>query len=154
MDLALALPPRLVLLENTSEIVRGIIAVGNPAIWWLSVPASVWALVTGVRARDPRRLFAGAGFCLLYLPWGLSPRTLNYSHYLFEAIPYACLSLAMLLDRWWDEGRAPPRPKLLVAAVAALPGVRAPPDRAAHPPSWFFGASSARRVWTWFPSWI
>ena len=56
----------------------------------------------GPRARDPRRLFAAAGFCLLYLPWGVSPRTLNYGHYLFEAIPYACLSLGMLLDRLWD----------------------------------------------------
>ena len=78
-------------------------AIGNPALWWLSVPVTLWALVTrAARTRDPRRLFAAAGFCCLYLPWGVSPRTLNYGHYLFEAIPYACLSLGMLLDRAWD----------------------------------------------------
>ncbi len=88
--------------SSSGGTVRGIVALGNPAIWWASVPAVLWALVTGWRARDPRRLFAGAGFCLLYLPWGLSPRTLNFSHYLFEALPYACLALGMLLDRAWD----------------------------------------------------
>ena len=79
--------------RTTPAMVRGIVALGNPWLWWASVPVTVWALVTGVRARDPRRLFSGLGFACLYLPWGISPRTLNYGHYLFEAIPYACLSL-------------------------------------------------------------
>jgi dolichyl-phosphate-mannose--protein O-mannosyl transferase len=143
--------------ENKNEIVRGIIAVGNPAIWWLSVPVAAWALVTGARTRDPRRLFAGAGFCLLYLPWGLSPRTLNYSHYLFEAIPYACLSLAMLLDRFWDEPRGPgsslARSYLAVVVVifvVFVPMLTALPV----PSSWFFARFLGVGIWTWFPSWI
>ncbi len=90
---------------ETPAMVRGIVALGNPWLWWVSVPVTVWALVTGVRARDPRRIFSGLGFTCLYLPWGISPRTLNYGHYLFEAIPYACLSLGMLLDRYWDSAR-------------------------------------------------
>ena len=94
-------------------------ALGNPAVWWVSVPVSAWALATGVRWRDPRRVFAGAGFFLLYLPWGLSPRTLNFSHYLFEAIPYACLALGILLDRAWD-GRHPLVPRGYVLLVIAL----------------------------------
>ncbi len=88
-------------------VVRGIIAIGNPAIWWASLPAAGWALVSGVRGRDARRVFVGSGFFLLYLPWGLSPRTLNFSHYLFEAIPYACLALGMLLDHAWNSRRRP-----------------------------------------------
>ena len=98
---------------------RGIVALGNPAVWWVSVPVSAWAVATGVRWRDPRRVFAGAGFFLLYLPWGLSPRTLNFSHYLFEAIPYACLALGILLDRAWD-GRHPLLPRGYVLLVLAL----------------------------------
>src|SRR4029077_1113399 len=73
----------------------------------VSVPVSLWAVATGIRLRDPRRLFAGAGFFALYLPWGISPRTLNYSHYLFEAIPYACLTLGLLLDRLWQARLRP-----------------------------------------------
>ncbi len=88
--------------ERAAGVTRGIVALGNPALWWASVPVTVWALVTGFRARDPWRLFCGLGFCALYLPWGASPRTLNFSHYLLEAMPFACLALGSLLDRHWD----------------------------------------------------
>lgn len=135
--------------------VRGIVALGNPAIWWASVPAAAWAAVTGVRWRDPRRVLAGAGFFFLYLPWGLSPRTLNFSHYLFEAIPYACLSLAILLDRAWD-GRHPLLPRGYVLLAAALfllflpflVGLPVPLSL------WGFRFPGAGGLWTWFPSWV
>ena len=124
---------------------------------------TLWALVSGARARDPRRLFCGAGFCCLWLPWGLSPRTLNYSHYLFEAIPYACLSLGVLLDRLWGRRDGSARNIFGEAGVIAylalvlalfvlfFPFLTAFPV----PDNWFnqpflFGV----RPWTWFPSWI
>ena len=128
VDLALAVPAHLVLLV----LGRGLRArassrsatrrCGGP-----SVPVSLWALVTGFRWRDPRRVFCGAGFFLLYLPWGLSPRTLNFSHYLFEAIPYACLSLGVLLDRRWDRGQAVLARGYVVLVAAAVPAVPALP---------------------------
>jgi dolichyl-phosphate-mannose--protein O-mannosyl transferase len=137
-------------------VVRGIIAIGNPAIWWASLPAAAWALVSGVRGRDARRVFIGSGFFLLYLPWGLSPRTLNFSHYFFEAIPYACLALGMLLDNAWNTRRRPLAVGYVTLVIAlffvflpfltALPvdsrlwGFRFP----------LFGGG----IWTWFPSWI
>jgi dolichyl-phosphate-mannose-protein mannosyltransferase len=141
--------------KQVGETIRGIIAIGNPALWWVSVPVTLWALVTGVRARDPRRIFTGTGFCLLYLPWGISPRTLNYSHYLFEAIPYACLSLGILLDmewdgRWWLAARG------YVAVVVFLflfflPFLIALPV----PASWYFlDLGRGVRPWTWFPKWV
>ncbi|HEX9188214.1 MAG TPA: phospholipid carrier-dependent glycosyltransferase [Vicinamibacteria bacterium] len=129
--------------------VRGIVALGNPAIWWASVPVSIWAVATGVRWRDPRRVFAGAGFFLLYLPWGLSPRTLNFNHYLFEAIPYACLSLGILLDRAWD-GRHPFLARGYVVLVAALFLLFLPLLTALPVPTWAWGSG----VWTWFRTWV
>jgi dolichyl-phosphate-mannose--protein O-mannosyl transferase len=135
--------------------VRGIVALGNPALWWASVPASAWALATGVRWRDPRRVFAGAGFFCLYLPWGLSPRTLNFSHYLFEAIPYACLALGILLDRAWD-GRHPLLPRGYVVAAALLFLLFLPLLTGIPVPTsfWQFRFPGAGGLWTWFPSWI
>jgi dolichyl-phosphate-mannose-protein mannosyltransferase len=135
--------------------VRGIVALGNPAIWWASVPVSLWALVTGARWRDEARLFCGAGFFLLYVPWGLSPRTLNFSHYLFEAIPYACLSLGIWLDRRWDHGQALVARGYLVLAVALflvfLPLLTAIPVPTSL---WSFRFPTGAGIWTWFPSWI
>jgi dolichyl-phosphate-mannose-protein mannosyltransferase len=138
--------------------VRGVLALGNPALWWLSVPATLWALVTGLRARDPRRLFAAAGFVCLYLPWAVAPRKLNFNHYLFEAIPYACLSLGMILDRGWDSER-----RLLRLAARGYLGVvwllffHFVPFLTAMPvpASWFFHKIlGGPKPWSWFPSWI
>jgi dolichyl-phosphate-mannose-protein mannosyltransferase len=138
--------------KQTGETIRGIVALGNPALWWASVPVTVWALVTGAKEKDPRRLFSGLGFCAMYLPWGISPRTLNYSHYLFEAIPYACLSLGELLHRGW--GGKPAR--IYVALVVVLfffflPFLVALPI----PARWYFhDLGGGVRPWTWFPKWV
>jgi len=140
---------------SSEQTVRGIVALGNPAIWWASVPAVVWALVTGWRARDPRRLFAGAGFCLLYLPWGFSPRTLNFGHYLFEALPYACLALGMLLDRIWDGPLA--RGARGYVVLATLLFLLFLPFLTGLPVSetlWAFRFPWGGGLWTWFPTWI
>ena len=133
--------------------VRGIVALGNPWLWWASVPVTVWALVTGLRARDPRRIFSGLGFACLYLPWGVSPRTLNYGHYLFVAIPYACLSLGMLLDRYWDSRRGLARGYLALVVVTFLffyPFLAALPV----PASWYYYDLHGVRPWTWFKTWV
>jgi dolichyl-phosphate-mannose-protein mannosyltransferase len=141
---------------SNDEWVRGIVAIGNPAIWWASVPVVGWALVTGWRAHDPRRLFAGAGFCLLYLPWGVSPRTLNFSHYLFEAIPYACLALGALLDRWWD-GRFSWLARTYVAVAALLFVLFLPLLTAIPVPQALWGFRffpGGPGLWTWFVTWV
>jgi dolichyl-phosphate-mannose--protein O-mannosyl transferase len=141
--------------KQTGDTIRGIVALGNPALWWASVPVTLWALLTGARERDPRRLLSGLGFCALYLPWGLSPRTLNYSHYLFEAIPYACLSLGTLLDRAWD-GRWAALARAYLAGVVLLflfflPFFIALPV----PAGWYFrDLGGGVRPWTWFPKWV
>jgi dolichyl-phosphate-mannose-protein mannosyltransferase len=138
--------------KQTGDTIRGIVALGNPALWWASVPVTVWALVTGAKEKNPRRLFSGLGFCALYLPWGVAPRTLNYSHYLFEAIPYACLSLGELLDWRWDMKWA----RLFVAVVVLLfffflPFLVALPI----PARWYFhDLGGGVRPWTWFPKWV
>lgn len=135
--------------------VYGIFAVGNPAIWWISVPVSVWALASGLLRRDAARAFAGAGFFCMYLPWGISPRTLNYSHYLFEAIPYACLSIAAILDRLWDQPSTRAAARTYVGLVVAIFVLFFPMLTGLPVPSSWFGARLLGvGPWTWFPSWI
>jgi len=135
--------------------IHGILALGNPALWWASLPVTLWALVTGFRERDPRRIFSGVGFCALYLPWGLSPRTLNFSHYLFEAIPYACLSLGGLLDRGWDHFLSPVARGYLLVIVLLF--VFFYPFLTAMPiPSklFYFQMGEGHWPWWWFNTWI
>jgi dolichyl-phosphate-mannose--protein O-mannosyl transferase len=138
-----------------TDQVWGIVALGNPALWWASVPITLWAVVTGLRERDPRRLFTGFGFCCLYVPWGLAPRTLNFSHYLFEALPYACLSLGILLDRLWD-GRLGRLVRAYVAVVVLL-FLFFLPVLVAYPiPTWlfFYKLHEGSFPWMWFKTWV
>jgi dolichyl-phosphate-mannose-protein mannosyltransferase len=137
---------------QAGEWVRGIVAIGNPILWWSSIPVTLWALVTGVSRKDPARLFSGFGFCALYLPWGISPRTLNYSHYLFEAIPYACLSLGVWLDLNWDKEKWRSRGFVAIAWMLFLfyfPLLTALPI-----PAVAFGSRWSIGAWAWFPTWI
>jgi dolichyl-phosphate-mannose--protein O-mannosyl transferase len=135
--------------------IHGIVAIGNPVLWWVSVPVSLWALVTGLRDRNFGRIFSGAGFFALYLPWGVSPRKLNYNHYLFEAIPYACLSLGVLLDRHWSD-RWRWAARTYVGLVVGLflffyPFLAALPV----PSAWYYyDLGRGVRPWTWFPKWV
>jgi dolichyl-phosphate-mannose--protein O-mannosyl transferase len=141
--------------KQAEGTIHGIVAIGNPALWWVSVPVSLWAIVTGLRQRSFARIFSGAGFFALYLPWGLSPRTLNYNHYLFEAIPYACLALGLLLDRHWND-RARWLARGYLGLVIALflffyPFLAALPV----PSSWYYyDLGRGVRPWTWFPKWV
>jgi len=136
--------------------IRGIMALGNPALWWVSVPATLWALVSGIRDRDPRRLFTGMGFCGLYLPWGLSPRTLNFSHYMFEAVPYVCMSLGLLLDRWWDDRRLAPVARGYLLLVALLFAFFFPYMTALPIPTniFYYRFGENHWLWWWFSTWI
>ena len=140
---------------SNDQWIRGIVALGNPAIWWASVPAVIWALATGIRTADPRRVFAGAGFCCLYLPWAFSARTLNFSHYLFESLPYACLALGMILDRVWD-GRYRHGARGYLLVVALLFFLFLPLYTAIPVPQvlWAFRFPWGGGLWTWFPDWV
>lgn len=79
--------------------ISGIVAIGNPAIWWLYIP--VMALLTYHlwRERDWR-----VGFILtfglgLWLAWGIEPRKLVFMHYLFETLPFLAIGIAYFAER-------------------------------------------------------
>ncbi len=82
----------------------GIIALGNPAIWWSSIFVTIFSIYQAIKYKKAHLLYIGLGFVILYLPWAVSPRIKNFSHYLFEAIPYACLSITYLISYLWEKG--------------------------------------------------
>ena len=89
--------------SRTGTTVRGIVAIGNPALWWVvGAGDALGARHRAARARPAAGSSAAPASAASTCRGGSRPRTLNYSHYLFEAIPYACLSLGLLLDRAWD----------------------------------------------------
>lgn len=84
-------------LKNTGvQGLAAVWAIGNAFVWWSSIPALLYAAYLGYRDRA-RQLgtlaLLGIG---LWAMWGVQPRPLLYMHYMFETIPFACITLAYL----------------------------------------------------------
>ncbi|MBC8102735.1 MAG: phospholipid carrier-dependent glycosyltransferase [Cytophagales bacterium] len=91
--------------EGSKGRMSGIWAIGNVFIWWGSVPAFLALLYLGWRERSARlllpcSLLAAYGLGQ-WLAWGVKARALNFMHYYFECIPFACIALAYLGWRLW-----------------------------------------------------
>ena len=139
--------------SGKNGIISGIWAIGNVFIWWASVPAFITLLCLAWRERSPR-IVTIAPYLLLvaygvgqWLAWGVKSRALNFMHYYFECIPFACIALAYLGWRMWvsESGSFATRRlrRVFVAGYAsALVGwfLFYYPLLSAHPVSeWYYG---------------
>ena len=97
-----------------------ILALGNPILWWSSIPALAFVAYRWAR----RRSFRGpegvilAGFLLTYGPWLIqqTDRSAVFLFYLLPTVPFMYLaigSVAAILGRTWEA-------KAAVAIVAVL----------------------------------
>jgi dolichyl-phosphate-mannose-protein mannosyltransferase len=73
-------------------------AMSNPILNWLLLPATLWAVVTWARRRDPAWLTAGIGFFGQWLPWALVSR-ISFAYHWLPVVPFGCIALAMSLVR-------------------------------------------------------
>lgn len=81
---------------------QGIVALGNPVVWWSGVVAVAFAISQFFKRRS-----VAVGFILLalaahYGPWSLIGRVLFIYHYL-GGLPFVIFSLAFALNHWWEE---------------------------------------------------
>jgi len=136
--------------NNGNNTIGGILALGNPAIWWLSMPVVLVVIWQGLLRKNLNLWFLGFACLFMYLPWGLSPRTLNFAHYFFEAVPYACLSIAAVLgfavERWQNAGRWVVRGYMTLACGLF---VMFYPIYSAFPIPWWY-----YNLLRWFPTWV
>ena len=108
--------------QATACCVAEILALPNPAVWWLgliSVPAMGWL---GWRERNKGYLLLFTAYFLQWLPWIASPR-LAFEYHFFPNLAVICLADAVLLQRVWQLARAGPGfrwPRFLVYAYCAL----------------------------------
>ncbi|MBF0518673.1 MAG: phospholipid carrier-dependent glycosyltransferase [Nitrospirae bacterium] len=83
--------------------VKSITIMGNPAIWWLSIPAFILMLSM---AYKQRRFSIGVivvtvGFLAQYLPWVLVPRV-TFIYHFFASILFLIFSLTYII-MWLEE---------------------------------------------------
>jgi len=103
--------------------VAEIIAIPNPAVWWLgliSLPAVAWL---GFRERNKGYLLLVTAYLFQWLPWASSPRV-AFEYHFFPNLAIICLANAVVLQRVWRKAEAMENrfawPRLAVGGYLAL----------------------------------
>ena len=81
---------------------ENISAFGNPAVWWVGIPAGVYMLWRALARRDGTAAFLLTGYAAQYLPWCLISRTTFIYHY-FPSVPFVVLMLVHSLSCWKER---------------------------------------------------
>jgi dolichyl-phosphate-mannose-protein mannosyltransferase len=73
-----------------------IVAMGNPAIWWVGIVAIISTLWIGYKKRDRLVLFLFIGMCANYLPWVPVPR-LTFIYHFFAMVPFMIFCIVYVI---------------------------------------------------------
>jgi Gpi18-like mannosyltransferase len=109
--------------DSVACCVAEIIALPNPAIWWLGLVTVPLMAILAWREKNKGYLLLVTAYLLQWLPWMTSPRV-AFEYHFFPNDAIICLADAMILQRLWRYGSTMsgkvPWPKVLVAAYVAL----------------------------------
>ncbi|MEM2876417.1 MAG: phospholipid carrier-dependent glycosyltransferase, partial [Candidatus Bathyarchaeia archaeon] len=88
-------------------MVSTIVAMGNPCIWWFSLPSLIVSAWKAVRRRDRVSIYIVSVFLFQWMPYVFITRCLFIYHF-YMNVPVFILSIAdFLKDSWSDRcGRA------------------------------------------------
>lgn len=75
-----------------------IVAMGNPAVWWLGILALVPALVLAIKKREKGMAVVFIAMAFQYLPWVLVPR-LTFIYHFFSTVPFLILAMVYLFKQ-------------------------------------------------------
>jgi dolichyl-phosphate-mannose-protein mannosyltransferase len=82
--------------QGGSDTVRGVLAMGNPFLWWLAVAGVVVAVVLAALRRSYLLLPTVIIVALLYVPWFGASRT-SFLYYMTPVAPFLAILAAGLL---------------------------------------------------------
>ena len=76
----------------------GISAFGNPAVWWLGIPAAVYCIYLAIWKKDKAAAFLLIAYAAQYAPWIAVERTTFIYHY-FPSVPFVVLMIGLSAKR-------------------------------------------------------
>ena len=130
---------------------EGISAFGNPAVWWVGIPAFLYTLWLWGKKKDRSAAFLAVGYLAQYLPWFFVTRITFIYHY-FPSVVFVVLMNVYGLFQW--RSRLPRR--VFLPLVLAYGGAAAAlfllfyPVLSGQPVEASFVAQYLR----WFRSWV
>lgn len=89
---------------NGVAMVKGILCIGNPFIFWVTPFVMIFALVQLFRSKGWVYPFVVIGYFTQWLQWAPVTRV-KFFHYIYTAMPFAAIALALVLESYWRLGR-------------------------------------------------
>jgi dolichyl-phosphate-mannose--protein O-mannosyl transferase len=96
---------------------RGVIAMGNPFLWWVATLGLLAAPILAILRRTTLLLPAAIIVVVLYLPWFATTRT-SFLYYMTPVAPFLAILAATTLLAFAGDARLPRRGVLVMAATA------------------------------------
>ncbi len=91
--------------QKESGEVNGILCMGNQAIFWI-IPFSMgYVIWKFIQERKWSHGLILMGFFGQWLPWAFVSRV-KFFHFFYTAMPFACMSIAILMFRIWQMNRS------------------------------------------------
>jgi Gpi18-like mannosyltransferase len=130
-------------------LTSSIVALGNPAVWWVGTVAAGLTCCLGWRRKDTVALFLLIGLAAEYVPWVGVPR-LTFIYHFFASVPFLIGCIVYVIKSMQESGSLPKRWLYAYLSATLLLFILFYPVLS--------GAVVSRayvdHVLRWFPSWI
>ena len=107
---------------NGAKVYRGVIAMGNPFLWWVATLGLVAAPILAILRRTTLLLPAAIVVAVLYLPWFATSRT-SFMYYMTPVAPFLAILAAAALVAFAGSASLPRRGALVMAVTAVATAV-------------------------------
>jgi dolichyl-phosphate-mannose--protein O-mannosyl transferase len=104
------------------KMYRGVIAMGNPFLWWVATLGLFAAPILAILRRTTLLLPAAIVVVMLYVPWFATTRT-SFLYYMTPVAPFLAILAAAALVAYAGSARLPRRGVLVMAATAVATAV-------------------------------
>jgi dolichyl-phosphate-mannose-protein mannosyltransferase len=79
-----------------------IVAMGNPAVWWVGFASMIVVAGLAIKRRGFVPIFIAVLFFFQWLPFGLISRT-TYLYHFYASVPFLCLATAYFVSKYWSN---------------------------------------------------
>ena len=100
-------------------LTSSIICMGNPLIWWFSIPSLITGIILAVKRKDKYMLVPILGALFQYIPWMIIRRMTFIYHY-FSVIPFIMIIMVYLLKIFSEMGKTAKKIVYIYLALTAL----------------------------------
>jgi len=133
----------------SEDIKEGISAFGNPAVWWVGIPAYLYVCYMAVRNKSKTALFIMIGYLSQLVFW-IPIERLTFIYHYFPSVPFLVYAIAFCID---DICKRYPKFKYAAfayAGVAVVLFIMFYPVLSGYPVS----VDYVKNYLKWFDSWV